>query len=372
MTAFEHYINVKGRKLRLGYTTGTCAVLAAKGAVYALLKGSCPSSLSVMTPKGIPVESEPYEAFAEADRGVCGIKKDGGDDRDVTDGLIIYALAVRIRDKDVVIKGGKGIGKVTKPGLDRPVGDAAINSVPRREIRSNVLKIMEEEGYDGGIEITIYAPKGEEAAKKTFNEKLGVVGGISIIGSSGIVEPMSLKAYSDAVRLEIRQKAALGHRKLIFVLGNYGLDHLKDEGIGDGNIPVIVISNFIGDAIDEAAADGIEGILIVGHAGKLVKTAAGIMDTHSSNADGRVEVFAAHAALMGGDKELIKKIMESVTTDACIELIKEAGIYDETMQSIINAAYRRISERAGSGIKAGIIMFSEKYGRLGKAGEIDL
>ncbi len=370
MASFEHYINVNKRKLRLGFTTGTCAVLAAKGAVYALLAKNAPKKLSVMTPKGIAVELEPEECCVRDNEGFCSVKKDGGDDRDATDGLLICANAARIPQKEVIIKGGEGIGIITKAGLDRPVGDAAINSVPRREISRAVYTIMDEYGISGGFIITISAPEGKEAAKKTFNEKLGVVGGISIIGTSGIVEPMSLSAYSDAMRLQIRQAAAEGEKDFIFVLGNYGLDYLKKEGYDRDSRPVIMISNFIGDAIDEAVLCKAESLLIIGHAGKLVKTAAGIMNTHSSLADGRAEVFAAHAALCGADKHTVQRLMDAATADACIEILRDEGIDAETLSSIIKAVYSRISERAGEGIRTGIIMFSEKYGELGKIGDI--
>ncbi len=372
MGSFEHYMNVNGRMLRLGYTTGTCAVLASKGAVYALLSGKAPDIISVMTPKGIRVDVESAECFIDGDAAVCAVRKDAGDDKDATDGILIYARVERQEKKDVVITGGEGIGLVTKPGLDQKVGEAAINSVPRREIREAVLSVMDELLYEGGMKITISAPGGEEIAKKTFNPKLGIEGGISIIGTSGIVEPMSLAAFSDAMRLQIRQETALGNRELIFVPGNYGLDHLCREGIDKSGRPVVVISNFIGDAIDEAVSCKATRLLIVGHAGKLVKCAAGIMNTHSSVADGRAEVFAAHAALCGSGEETVRRIFASLTSDECIEILKSEGMLEAVMTSIMKAIYERLSDRAGSKMKLGVIMFSNVYGTLGRIGDTDI
>ena len=371
MGSFEHYLNVNGRNLRLGYTTGTCAVLAAKAAAYALLSGNIPDTVRVLTPKGIEVEVSPVECRVFEGCGVCGVRKDAGGDIDVTDGLIIYACVERIEEPGILIEGGEGIGIVTKPGLDQKPGEAAINSVPRREIREAVLSVMDELSYEGGMKITISAPGGEEIAKKTFNPKLGIEGGISIIGTSGIVEPMSLSAFSDAMRLQIRQEAALGCSGMIFVPGNYGLDHLKSLGIGGEGYPVIMISNFIGDALDEAASCNVSGILIVGHAGKLVKYAAGIMNTHSSVADGRAEVFVTHAALCGASGEVIHSLFEAATSDECIRLLKEAGIYERTVDSIMEAIYRRLKSRAGE-IRLGVIMFSNVFGTLGRIGDTDI
>ena len=372
MGSFEHYKNVNGKKLRLGYTTGTCAVLAAKGAAYALLSGMVPNRIRVMTPKGIEVEVEPAECFFKGGCAVCGVKKDAGDDVDVTDGLIIYASVERIASKEILIEGGVGIGTVTKPGLDQKVGQAAINSVPRQQIKEVMLSVADEFSFQEGFKVVISAPGGEEISAKTFNPKLGITGGISIIGTGGIVEPMSLSAFSDAMRLEIRQKAAMGCKKMIFVPGNYGRDYLKREGLEKEGVPVVMISNFMGDALDEAVSCGVLHTVIAGHAGKLVKCAAGIMNTHSSMADGRAEVFVTHAALCGASLEILHSLFDSVTSDECVRILKEAGLLKETMASVMKSVYERLCARAGKDMKLGVIMFSNEYGTLGRMGEFDL
>ena len=453
--AFEHYIHSDGKKLRLGYTTGTCAALAASGAVYGLLTGHIPEHLRLITPKGIAVTVRPVSCrirYPEKQSALpclaqCGVRKDAGDDLDVTDQLLILARAERwdcpagasLEDR-VVIRGGAGVGRVTKPGLNQKVGEAAINQVPREMIRREVLHVCKAQGYEGGIRITILVPDGEKVAAKTLNDRLGIVGGISIIGTSGIVEPMSMKAYADSVRLLIRQAAASGseledgrmqdhgsaledgrmqdhgsaledgrmqdhgsaledgrmqdhgsaleddrvqehasvqvyknvRRKisgaLILTPGNYGLDYLRCQGYDSMDIPVIVCSNYIGEALDEAVADGFTDILLVGHAGKLVKLAAGIMNTHSSIADGRCEIFTAHAALAGADTQTCRRLMAAVSTDACIGILEEAGLKDAVMASILGKAQSCLSQRCRDA-RCGLVMFSNEYGELGKTSQ---
>lgn len=362
--AFEHYMTVNGKRMRLGFTTGSCAALAAGGAAELLTGGRAPEVLRLVTPKGIPVEISPEDCFLENGEAVCLVRKDGGDDKDATDGLLIGARAAFISGNEITIEGGEGIGRVTRPGLDQPVGEAAINSVPRRMIREAVRAAAENAGYTGGLRITIFAPEGEAAAARTFNPNLGIVGGISVIGTSGIVEPMSLKAYSDAVCLEIRQRAAEGHKALVMTPGNYGLAFLK-ENEDLSRIPVVVCSNFIGDALDECAARGIEQVLLVGHVGKLVKLAGGIMNTHSRFADCRMELMAAHAALAGADREIVRALMESVTTDAGIGILEKAGLREPVMESLIRAAGDHVAGRTAGKTETAVIMFSNVYGFLG-------
>ncbi len=433
---FEHYIRSDGKNLRMGFTTGTCAALAAAGAAEGLLTGHIPKRLSLITPGGVEVSvqpaagevtvnhntksavcetsatqnTEPGAGGATSDQKVkpelrealCGVVKDAGDDKDVTNGLMIVARA-RFSDfssetgkvekagsfsqnepeyrgaypeERIEILGGPGIGRVTKPGLDQKVGEAAINRVPREMIRKEVRRVCEEQGYEGALTITVEVPGGEAAARKTLNEKMGIVGGISIIGTSGIVEPMSMKAYADSVRLQIRQAAALletkggagtGDREMGLILtpGNYGLSYLRQQGYDLRDEPVVVCSNYIGDALDEAVAAGFSKILLVGHAGKMVKLAAGIMNTHSSMADGRLEIITAHAAVAGADTDTCRRLMESVTTDACIHILREAGICERVMDTILQRIQAYLDRRCAPAL-CGMIMFSNEYGELGR------
>ena len=395
----DEYVISEGRKLRMGITTGTCAALAAQGAVRMLLTGREVTEACLVTPKGIRV-TEPLLDISISDGAAsCAVRKDAGDDKDATDGILIYARASipdaeesdslaghisiksansdeRISDKSanavelISIFGGAGIGRVTLPGLDQPVGAAAINSVPRKMIREAVTDAAIALGYDGPIEITIYAPEGRKIAEKTFNPRLGIEGGISILGTSGIVEPMSLSALKSSIAVEIRQKAAMGQRRLILTPGNYGLAYITgwaaENGIERLNVPVVTCSNFIGDALDEAGAEGFEDVLIVGHIGKLVKLAGGIMNTHSRVADCRTEIITAHAAMCGAGREICRDLMRAATTDACIEILKNAGLFEETTGSIIAAVSEHLNYRAQGQYRVGAVMFSNVYGLIGE------
>ena len=207
----EQYIEKDGKRLRLGYTTGSCAAAAAKAAAWMLLTGRRKETITLDTPKGIRLELAVREITMHADSVSCAIEKDSGDDPDVTKGTLIFASVRRTDEPGVHIDGGEGVGRVTKRGLDQPVGNAAINSVPRQMIRENVEEVMALTDSSGGLDVVISAPEGETLAKKTFNPRLGIVGGISILGTTGIVEPMSEAALVETIRVELRQRRAMGN-----------------------------------------------------------------------------------------------------------------------------------------------------------------
>lgn len=361
--SFEHYVRSGQRLLRCGYTTGTCAALAARGAAELLLAGCAPRTVCLTTPKGWPVEVLPRYCRMEYAAALCGVEKDAGDDCDITDGMVVEALVVRTDAPGIAVDGGEGVGRVTKPGLDQPVGAAAINTVPRRMITEAVAEVCRRLGYAGGLRVEIRIPGGAEAARKTFNPKLGVEGGLSVLGTSGVVEPMSEQALVDTIALEIRQAAA-GH-DLILTPGNYGADFLRAQKLDMLGIPVVKCSNFIGDALDIAAAEGMERLLLVGHIGKLVKLAGGIMNTHSRYADCRTELFCAHAAVCGAGQELCTALLQASTTDACLELLDKAGLRQAVLQRLLDAAAGHLQRRAGETCRAGLMLFSNQYGLLG-------
>ena len=366
---FERYIRSGDKLLRCGYTTGTCAALAASGATALLLTGEAPAVLRLVTPKGWPVELEPEFCRMEGSAALCAVRKDAGDDPDVTDGMLIRA-AVTKTGSGMEIDGGAGVGRVTKPGLDRPVGEAAINSVPRRMIREAVEKLCAACGYTGGLRIVISAPGGEEIAKKTFNPQLGIMGGISILGSSGIVEPMSERAIVDTTALEIRQAAAEGSRHLILLPGNYGMDYLTEKLPELAAIPRAKCSNYIGEAIDAAKLAGFGEVLLIGHVGKLVKLAGGIMNTHSKTADCRRELFVCHAALCGADTATCRALMAEVTTEGCLDVLERAGLRDAVLDSLSCAIQEALAHRGG-GMRIGALLFSNG-GFLGMTEEAEM
>ena len=368
--SFEHYIRSGSKRLRCGYTTGSCAAMAAAGAAELLLSGTAPETLTLLTPGGLRVETEPVFCRMEGERALCAVRKDAGDDPDVTDGILIVAAVSKNAD-GLTIDGGEGIGRVTRPGLDRAVGEAAINSVPRRMIRSAVETVCDELGYAGGLQVLISAPEGREIAKKTFNPMLGIEGGISILGTSGIVEPMSEQAVVDTIALEIRQKAASGSRRLILCPGNYGLDFLQKEMPELEKIPRVKCSNYIGDALDLAVLEGMEEVLLIGHVGKLVKLAGGIMNTHSRMADCRRELFCAHAALCGADRETCESLMHQVTADGCLEILKNAKLCKPVTESLLREIQKVLERRSGGACRMGAVLFSNVYGLLGKTAEAE-
>jgi len=365
---FEHYVRSGTKMLRCGYTTGTCAALAAKAASEFALKGQVPSSVSVMTGRGILVETEIEESGSEGGRFWCAIKKDAGDDIDATNGILVFAYVTLQDEEGISIDGGKGVGRVTKPGLDQPVGNAAINSVPRRMITEAVQSVFDEAGFEGGASVIISIPEGEEIASKTFNPVLGVEGGISVIGTNGIVEPMSEQALVDTIEVEMRQKSEYT-KDLIITPGNYGETFLKGSDLNKVDIPTVKFSNFLGDTLDMAAYMKFRKVLLVAHIGKMVKVAGAIMNTHSRWADARAEIFCAHAAICGASQEACKEIMDAATTDAAIEILDKEGLRDKVISSILGKVQEKLEHRVLGAYEIGAVTFSNVYGYLGETEE---
>ena len=365
MAKLELYIPVGRQKLRCGYTTGTCAAAAAAGAAALLLTGQVLPAVRIATPAGVEVEAELLEHAAGDGWAACAVRKDGGDDPDVTDGMLILARVERTDTPGVCVDGGEGVGRVTLPGLDQPVGAAAINSTPRRMIAEQLERAMAKAGGAGGLRAVISAPEGEALAKRTFNPRLGIVGGISILGTSGIVRPMSEAALIDSLYLEMDQRRAAGAEDLLLTPGNYG-EAFAREALGLNLDRWCMCSNYLGAAIDHAAGAGFRSVLVVGHLGKLIKAAAGCMNTHSKTADARRETLTAHAALAGADGALLRALFDSPTTDAGVELLQQAGLLQPVMASIGAALDGHLKRRAGEGLAIEALFFSNQHGILGK------
>lgn len=360
----EQYIEKDGKQLRLGYTTGSCAAAAAKAAAWMLLTGRRKENISLMTPKGIGLNLAVREITMEADAVSCAVEKDSGDDPDVTGGALIFARVSRTETSGVTIDGGFGVGRVTKPGLDQPVGNAAINSVPRRMIRENLEEVMTACDYPGGLEVTISVPLGEELAKKTFNPRLGIVGGISILGTTGIVEPMSEAALVDTIRVELKQKRASGAEYVLLTPGNYGAEFIRDNLKIDPKTAVQV-SNFIGDAIDICRELGFRGVLLIGHIGKLVKLGGNMMNTHSRYGDCRLPILTAMAAAEGLPANRAAQMLGCVSCDDGLRILREEAILEPTMVRLLEAIRCNIQYRAGEKMEMGCATFSKEYGILG-------
>lgn len=363
--------------MRYGFTTGSCAAAAAAAACYMLLTGRKKEEMTILTPKGISYTAKLVDISINESSAACAIVKDGGDDPDITTGAHIVAEAAFLqkeslqKDKtdavqQIIIRGGKGVGRVTKPGLDQPVGEAAINHVPREMIEKEVRRICALCDYNGKLQVTISVPEGEEIAQKTFNPRLGITGGISILGTSGIVEPMSSQALLDTIQVELRQKKAMGQQMIAVTPGNYGLDFMKEAFAYDLDTSV-KCSNFIGNTIDMAAETGFCGMLLTGHIGKLVKVSGGIMNTHSKEGDCRMELLAAAALKSGGSKTQALEILDAVTTEEGIRILQEGGNLQKTMQILMEKIMFYLQKRAAGRLQIECMMYANGYGLLAES-----
>lgn len=352
----RQYVTKGGKVLRCGYTTGACATGAAKAAARMLLTGEKVEAVSLDTPKGIRLSLEILNPEIRPDFARCAVRKDSGDDPDVTNGVLVYATAEKT-EVGIQIAGGEGVGIVTKPGLDQPVGAAAINSGPRRMIEEAVRAVCAECSYGGGVKITVSIPGGATLAKKTFNPRIGVEGGLSVIGTTGIVEPMSAAAVLDTIRLELKVLAASGEKGALLCPGNYG-EAFSREALGLDARPQVQVSNFIGDAIETAVGFGFERILLVGHIGKLVKLGIGMRNTHSACGDGRMETLAACALACGAGLDTLRGILDCATTDAALDILRGAGLLSPTMDALGRRIQATLERWVPAGVEIGFICFT--------------
>ena len=360
----EEYIIQGGKRLRLGYTTGTCAAAAAKAAAWMLLTGKERQTITLTVPKGISLELAICDIHRGEDYVSCAVEKDSGDDPDVTRGTLIYARVALCPHEGITIDGGTGVGRVTRRGLDQPVGAAAINSVPREMIRKNLEEVCCLADYSGGLSVVISAPDGERLAQKTFNPRLGIMGGISILGTSGIVEPMSERALVDTIRVELAQRRAEGKDYVLLTPGNYGSDYIRQD-LGIDPALAVQISNYIGDALDICKELGFRGALLIGHIGKLVKLAGGMFNTHSQYGDCRMEILASHAGAAGLSAEKIEELLSCVACDDALRLLKEAGVCEAVLSRLTRKIAENLSRRGGE-LAVGAVLFSKEYGHLGE------
>ncbi len=348
--------------LRYGYTTGSCAAAAAKAAAQMLRTGQPVSQVRIVTPSGVPLTLDVLDPVLGEDSASCAIRKDGGDDPDATSGLLIYAT-VRPIPQGIRVDGGPGVGRVTKPGLDQPVGAAAINHVPRQMIEAAVAEALQ--GASGGMEVIISVPGGEEVGKRTFNPHLGIVGGISILGTSGIVEPMSEQALVDTTRVELNMCRAGGATDLLLTVGNYGDDFASCK-LGLSLAGRIKCSNFIGQTLSDAISLGFRRVLLIGHIGKLVKLGAGIMNTHSAQGDARMEILVSCALARGASLEALRAVAACITTEAALEELRRFGLLEETMKELGERIGQQLDRRFGRFLELGVLVFSGQK----EAGEI--
>lgn len=426
------YVMQKNERLQCGYTTGSCATAAATAAARMLFTGKICRDVRLTTPKGVSLDLEVVQPVIGEMSASCAVRKFGGDDPDATDGLLIFAEAKRvvragiqdgeeepvtalsntgvksaadlsdtsaksasdlpdaeekcvsgvadataeftqgiagIREAQVFIDGGTGVGRVTKPGLEQPIGAAAINRVPRQMITQGVQQVCAEFGYTGAIQITISVQGGEEVAKRTFNPHLGIVGGISILGTSGIVVPMSEQALIDSIRIEMRQKVKSGEQYLLITPGNYGADFLKGQKQYEMLRPEYSMkcSNYVGETLDMAVQLGVKAILFVSHIGKFIKVSGGIMNTHSAHADCRAELMAAQAMRAGASAETVERLLTTNTTEEAVGILKESDDLDGTVSEAIRRIQFYLKKHVGGELRTEVVLFSNQYGYLGES-----
>ena len=370
----------------IGFTTGTCAAAASLAAIRMLLTQKIVPYVTVTTPKGIKVFLEIKNQIFSKESATCSVQKFSGTDPDITNGIQVFAKVSRIdRDKKeegepkIKITGGKGVGKVTLPGLDQKVGQAAINSVPRKMILEGVRREIEnfyspEKGSRlENLEIEISVPGGEEIAKQTFNPKLGIVGGISILGTSGIVEPMSEQALLDTIQVEINVRKAQGFEVLALVPGNYGADFLQSE-FGFEVETAVHCSNFVYDSLVMAKNSGFKKILFCGHLGKLVKVAGGIKNTHSKYGDHRMEIISEVAQNLLSNEQfssIYKELSACISTEQAVKILDSLdeahAARDKVMAEIARRIQKNMVEWSGKSLEIQVIVFTKELGLLGVA-----
>lgn len=357
------------KELRKGFTTGSCGAAAAKAALYMLLTGSVKDEIEIITPGGALFRTEVKDIFRGENRVRCAVVKDGGDDPDVTTGLHVTA-EVRAEERtdgdlEIQIEGGPGVGRVTLPGLDQPVGNAAINRVPRQMIEKELSEVAELLDFRGRIRVILSVPGGEAAAERTFNPRLGIEGGISILGTTGIVEPMSTRAILDTIWVELNQRKALGDRIAAVSPGNYGLNFMKETYGYDLNRSV-KCSNYVGDTVDMVREMDFRGMLLTGHIGKLIKVSGGIMNTHSKEGDARMELLAAGVIRAGGSMDTLRGILNCRATEEALSIIQaeSPALLRTSMESVMDRILYYLRKRAGEELPVECILYSNEFGLL--------
>ena len=343
------------KKLREGFTTGSCAAAAALACCLWIRDGKCPDQVCITVPEG----RQYIPNIIPHDDGSCGVIKDSGDDPDITNGMeIIAKVELSETDGEIRFIAGEGVGTITEDGLKIPKGEAAINPVPRQMIEDAVRSVF----GNRGAAVTVSIPGGQEIAKKTFNPRLGIMGGLSILGTSGVVRPMSEDALKESLYEELKMRATQGAKAIVFTFGNQGEEALKRIHPA---LPIVQVSNYIGFMLDSALELGVKKLIIGGHPGKLAKIAAGVMQTHSKYADGRREAIITQLALMGAEVELLRKIQNCVTTDAIVVLVHEAGL-DTVWNRIAKAARRYLSARVRGEISIDVIVTDTPGNEIGR------
>jgi cobalt-precorrin-5B (C1)-methyltransferase len=352
----DMFVIKEGKRMRCGYTTGSCAAAAAKAAALGLVEGAIPEFIEIDTPSGVVLRLKVEKPYMDEGAASCCIVKDAGDDPDVTDGIEIYAKVNKRSDSQVVIDGGEGIGRITRKGFWGEVGEAAINPVPRSMILNEVRKVTDE-----GIDVLIYSPQGTQIGKKTFNENIGIQGGISIIGTSGIVEPMSDEALKKSIYIEIDAAYEREKDEIILYPGNYAERFLESTGMQGERVK---ISNYIGDVILYCYNKGFSKVTLVGNIGKLCKLSIGIFNTHSKVCDGRIESFVYYLAITNSPYELIQEVTHSLTAEEALKIILDKD-YKHVIEEMKRGCCKKVRDYVkDEDFDIDVVIYSMEYGLL--------
>lgn len=358
----ERYLLKDGKKLRYGYTTGSCAAAASKAATFMLYTGVAIDRVEIDTPKGWRLSLDVLDVSLGKDYARCGIKKDGGDDPDVTNGLVVYATAERA-ERGIEVRAGEGIGTVTKPGLQVAPGNPAINPVPMEMIFKEVKEVLPP---DKGVVLTLSIPGGDKVAQKTYNPRLGIVGGLSILGTTGIVEPMSEEALKESLALELSVISRQGNSRVVLVPGNYGRDYAVKMGYDDRII--VSYGNYLGFMLDKSVEYGFKKVLLIGHIGKLIKASAGIFNTHSRIADARAEIMTAYAAYLGAKHDAIKELLHTNTSEDALDVLDRYGLDLRKYGQLVADRIKEKCEGYTYGaLEVDVVLFSLKWGLLARS-----
>ena len=337
------------KELRSGYTTGACAAAGVKAA-FLFMAGVDWREISLTALDGTLL-TIPVKEVRETADGICAeVVKFSGDDPDITNGVSVFTTIQRRDEPGIVFRAGKGVGTVTKRGMSLPVGEPSINKGPRTLIRSVIEEMTGRP--DSGATISI--PEGVELAKKTLNPVLGIEGGISVIGTTGVLRPMSEEAFKDSLVPQIDVALAAQEPVLVFVPGKIGEKIALSLGVPQ--TALIETSNFIGFMLDRAAERGAARILILGHTGKLVKMAAGVFHTHNRIADARLETLAAYAAAEGLAQDGVRAVLAANTTEDAMEIIASAGLMERVCSVIAERVHVRAERYVFGKVEVGALM----------------
>ncbi|OLN21954.1 cobalt-precorrin-5B (C(1))-methyltransferase [Domibacillus antri] len=355
---------VPDKPLRTGYTTGACATAAAKLALQTLITGTSPESVSIYLPAKQWAVFSPEFVERKENSVKAGIKKDAGDDPDVTHGAVICAEVAWTDELGIHLDGGEGVGRATKPGLDVEPGEAAINPVPRRMITEAVNALLLENGAGRGVSVVISIPGGEELAEKTLNARLGIIGGLSILGTSGIVRPFSTSAFRASIVKAIEVAVASGCKHVAATTGGRSekfamqhLSHLPEEAF-------IEMGDFVGFTLKHCKRLGIEKVTLAGMPGKFSKVAQGVMMVHSKSAPVDMNFLADMAKEAGAAEAEIEAVREANTATHAADIM--AGYPDFFTIFCRNCSENAVREVRG-GLVVDTLLFAMKGPLLGKA-----